>query len=1106
MEPQRYLRCLGQPALFAPNGEPVRFRTKKHLALLVYLSVDARSHRRERLAEFLWPCGSLVEARHSLATALSILRPRVGRDALETSREHVRLLPGRIALDLQRLQAGDILGTEVTGPLEVAAFLDNFDVPDSTEFTHWKDGQQARLLPLIKDALVVLIDRCRRTGDSRQIEQLADRMLALDDLSEQAIRAKMEARAFAGDRLTALQIFEGWKTKLAEELQALPSDLVEGMAVRLRRRGWERTTLTNIPNVPTDQWRGRRFIGRTAEYRVLYEAWEGIRKGVAGHVLVLGDSGVGKSTLVERLTTAAGLEGAAISRVQCYDLEREIPYSTISGLVLGLLDRPGVSATPSESLAELARTVPEVRHRFPAIPPSSDSQGESARIRLTEAFHDMLVAVAEEHPVILVVDDLHLADDVSLAVLHLMMRRARGQAIMVLLVARPGELPQSPQAEKLRGAGAALGMREMELLPLTEPESLELLHSLIPDDQPRPGQAVQRALLKGGAGYPMVLELLVQDWQTSGEQSLALSVDAMTTDPGSGGPAAGVYREILDRITRSLDPITHNVLNLASILGQRLSDPSMYRLVDLSVGQTMSAMTELVRRRVLRDGARGLEFVNEMVRASAYVGVPAPLRKVLHGKIVDHLVSDHERGTDDVGLEIAWHCMRAGRSPEATSHLLQGARAAIRAGAPFGAERGLVTALPNLAEADRPSALLLLVEALQEQSRWEESLVFLRQLEEQQGRNSNGLAFVLTARANRRLGFMDSVQQAELLVKLLPLIEAENSVTTQITAAVEAASVVDEIHGSVHTDRLLAAVTAIDENIRTDEVARLLLAKSMVFYSVQDLGSSLKCVRKAVDIMRKHDAPSSVLAMLQNGLGAILTRLGKYGDSITAFTEASQTGARIGNDQIFMQVQGNLALSFARLGDYTTAVNCADQALGPADTGGAARLCLTAMRGALIAHAMLRNTTRAERLLRRGAEMFSGSLSPGSSQAWYLYAADGFALLGRQHEAEQQALRATTGEFGRVHATFYVGPYARWLARISVLLHQVQAGHERLDALIQDLGRYDAIDQVELLCAKRWLCAQTDGMSSEYMELIESRLSELPAAVREQLQRMEMVA
>ena len=71
MESQRYLRCLGQPALFTATGEPIRFRTRKHLALLVYLAVEQRTQRRDRLAELLWPRVSATEARHSLATALS---------------------------------------------------------------------------------------------------------------------------------------------------------------------------------------------------------------------------------------------------------------------------------------------------------------------------------------------------------------------------------------------------------------------------------------------------------------------------------------------------------------------------------------------------------------------------------------------------------------------------------------------------------------------------------------------------------------------------------------------------------------------------------------------------------------------------------------------------------------------------------------------------------------------------------------------------------------------------------------------------------------------------------------------------------------------------
>ena len=1106
MEPRRYLRCLGQPSLFAPSGEPIRFRTRKHLALLIYLAVEAKTHRRERLAELLWPNVSPTEGRHSLATALSTLRPRLGPGALESSRDHVHLTPGRIELDLDRLQAGEVLGTEVTSPLEVAAFLDGFDIVDSSEFNHWKDRQQGRLLPMIKDALVLLIDRCRRTGDSRQIERLADRMLALDELSEEAIRAKMEARAFAGDRLTALEFFEEWKKKLADELQAVPSDLVEGMAVRLRRRGWERTTAANIPTVPTDQWRGRQFIGRAAEYRVLYELWEAVQRGEPGHALILGDSGVGKTTLVEKLTTAAGLEGAAFSRVQCYDLEREIPYSTVSSLILGLLDRPGVSATAPESLAELSRTVPEVRHRFPNIPTSSGSQGEAARIRLTEAFHEMLAMVAEEHPVILVVDDLHLADDVSLAVLHLMMRRARGQPIMVLLIARPGELPQSPQATKLRASTGALGIRDIELLPLTDHESLELLQSLIPPDQPRPGQTVQRALLSGAAGYPMVLELLIQDWQVSGERSLALSLGAMTTHPGSGGPAPAVYRDILERITRSLDATTHNVLNLASLLGQRLNDPIMFGLVDLSVGQTMSGLAELVTRRVLRDGERGLEFVNEMVRVAAYMGVPLTLRRVLHGKIADRLMRQHERGTEDLGLEIAWHCIRAGRTEQATPHLLRGAREAIHTGAPYGAERGLSTALPHLVEPAKSEALILLAEALQEQSRWDESLIPLEEIDMSQHSALSDAAFVLRTRASRRLGYVDSTQLAELPQVLLAFMDSATDKRSQVKAALEAASIVNVTRSRAITRCMLDRVSLLAAGpLELDDKPQLLLAQAMLYYNVKELDSSMASLEEAMSLLETSNSPNSALAMLQSGVGAIEAARGDYTASVPAFLKAFETGSRIGNARLYLQAAANIALSLARLGDYEGGIGWAEMALGETVEVSVFAYGLTAAQAALLAYAMLGRNDKVEDTIRRGAERFARVRWPGHAQAWTLYSADAFSMMGRSAEADEEGRRATTGKNTRLHGDFCVGPYARWIARSSVASGQPMEGHARLETLLQTLTDYDAIDQAEVLNAKVWLDERTGRVSLDRVRQMQKHLGSLPPAIEDQLARLRMV-
>jgi DNA-binding SARP family transcriptional activator len=129
MEGRLYLRCLGNPTLFTPAGEPIRFRTKKHLALLVYLAVEGRRvHRRDRLAELLWPNVPAAEARHSLATALSILRPRLGSGAIEANRDHV-VLAGRLGLDLDRLAAGEIMATDAREALEIADFLEGFDIP-----------------------------------------------------------------------------------------------------------------------------------------------------------------------------------------------------------------------------------------------------------------------------------------------------------------------------------------------------------------------------------------------------------------------------------------------------------------------------------------------------------------------------------------------------------------------------------------------------------------------------------------------------------------------------------------------------------------------------------------------------------------------------------------------------------------------------------------------------------------------------------------------------------------------------------------------------------------------------------------------------------------
>ena len=1105
MDSQRFLRCLGQPALIAPNGDPVRFRTRKHLALLVYLAVENRSHRRDRLGEFLWPKVSVAEARHSLATALSVLRPRVGLDALETTRDQVRLLPGSIRLDLDRLEAGDVLGTEVTSPLEVAAFLDGFEITDSQEFTHWKDRIQARLLPIIKDALLVLMDRCRRTGDTRQIERLADRMLALDELSEEAIRAKMEARAFAGDRLTALEIFEAWKKKLAEELQAVPSDLVEGMAVRLRRRGWERTTAANIPNVPTDQWRGRPFIGRAAEYQVLYELWDGVRKGVPGHALVLGDSGVGKTTLVQRLTTAAGLEGAAISRVQCYDVEREIPYSTLSGLIIGLLDRPGVSATSPEALAELSRTVPQVRQRFPNLPKPNDSQGETARIRLTEAFLELLTAIAEEHPVILVVDDLHFADDVSLAVLHLVMRRARGQPIMVVFLARTGEISQSAHAIRIRENASSLGIGEIELAPLSDTESREMLRSLVETDEPQPGISEQRAILRAAAGFPMILELLVQDWKASADQCLAVAVDAMTLDLRIRESTGSAYIRILDRLTRSLDNITQNVLNVAAILGQRLNDLSMYGIVDLSAGQTIVGMTELVARRVLRDGPRGLEFANEFVRAAAYIGVTPSLRQVLHGEIAERLIQAYSTGSDDLGLEIAWHCTRGGRCEEATGYLLKGASRAKQADALHEGEIALSSALlqSHLTSPQRGDAVLLLAEILQEQGRWADSLQLLEtEMQRDLSLDSTWVRILSLAAKFHIYGRtpQETVEDIQFLNEVIGS-AGENSI--RLAAADMVATLVGMLRDEARARQSLEAIGSISlAGLTPQELSKLSLAKARLAFHLHDKDATLREIETALPQIDSTQELSATAAQFRAGLAALSCMDAQYLNGARHFEKAREMTVRLGNDTLRARFTAGLALAYGRLGNYDKQLQYSQETLSVSLPQFVDYHQLLATYCAGLASIFLGLHTNTRQLISSVNVRITESLPAWAFQAWHLYSADLYLLLGDHEESRKMGLCGTTGRNSSPHLPNFAGIFCRWKAILASDDDDIKDAFRVISSFVRDLSSYDALDRAEILASVVQLKKRRGMDCGEAESILLKQLSTLPTAVIHQLCRL----
>jgi DNA-binding SARP family transcriptional activator len=273
--------------------------------------------------DLLWPDVPAARARHSLAQALTVLKSKVGREHLMIQRASVGLAPGAVQADVGRLDGSD--------PGIRGQFLDGFEVPGAVQFEQWKDEWRAKLMPRIRDCLVKQMDAGRRIGDFAAVEKHARLLFDLDPLSEDAVRGVMEARAWVGDRSNALKAYARFEAHLAEELGAKPTADLARIANLLRegRRAAPRPASVGAAGQVSER-QERRFeaetlIGRENEFACLYDAWLEVRRRDPRIVVVLGDPGVGKTTLVNAFASTCQMEGAAIARAQAYEAERELP-------------------------------------------------------------------------------------------------------------------------------------------------------------------------------------------------------------------------------------------------------------------------------------------------------------------------------------------------------------------------------------------------------------------------------------------------------------------------------------------------------------------------------------------------------------------------------------------------------------------------------------------------------------------------------------------------------------------------------------------------------------------------------------------------------------
>ena len=604
-------RTLGPPEVtLAGELAPPELSWRKHLALLVYLARSPRGRTREHLAGLLWADRPESSARHSLNVALHAVRRHAGDASLETTGGTVRLAPGTVRLDLDALdECAGRADWAAAAQLVAGEFMEGFSVPEASAFEDWLAAERTAWRQRGVDVLVRRTDELLRDGLAQDAAAVALRAMALDPRSELATRAVIRSLALAGDPAAALDRYQAFARRLAEEVGGQPEPETAALADRVREQRLARPATPPDESEPPERLP---LAGREAELQRLLDAvTRAVSAPRAAAVIVDGEAGMGKTRLIEELLARAQLDGATVATARAVEADALEPWSGALTLARGgLLGAPGIGGAPAAALAAFAQALPEWAERFPG------ALVGAAPWPLGRALSEVLRAAAEERPVVLAADDAQWLDRESLLALFAALRDLATSPVVLVLGVAPFP-PRDDIDELRRHLGHDLGGIAVSLGPLGPAALQALARRRLPGYTEVELDRVMRRVAIDSAGLPLLaVELL---------RAVALGLDLGTTTAAWPEPAKTLDQslpgDLPDAVVaairigyRRLSASAQRVLAAASIFGDRVSAARLARALGLPAETVHEALDELEWHRWLVAEPRGYGFVARIVR------------------------------------------------------------------------------------------------------------------------------------------------------------------------------------------------------------------------------------------------------------------------------------------------------------------------------------------------------------------------------------------------------------------------------------------------------------------------------------------------------------
>jgi tetratricopeptide (TPR) repeat protein len=776
------------------------------------------------------------------------------------------------------------------------------------------------------------------------------------------------------------------------------------------------------------------LAGRERELGALLDVWEQARAGVGGAVVLGGEGGIGKTRLALELLAHAERGGAVAAGCAALELGGAAPFGLWAEL-LGELARALAPARPPAGAVwpgDVGRLAPGVAQRLhdpgpgagPAVPPPTSSP-DFERARLFEAVVEMLGWAAGERPLVLLMEDVHLADVASLELAEYVGRRLPELPVLLVLTRR--DAPRRAEADVLRQALAARGALRAELwLAGLEPAALTSLVRSVAD---LPDVEVGRVVAAAEGNALLAVEVA----RASGVAPATAEAGATPAAIPACPPGLGA---LVRAATGRLAPEARAVAELIAVAGRELARDELVRL---PVPQPAAAAAAALESGLLasRDGRVG--FRHALLRAAAYDDLSEPRRAELHEQLAAAL-QDAGRAT---AAELGRHMRLAGRDDAAVVHLERAGIEARRVGALNEAAAFLGEAL-EIRPGD-PELLLELGDVEAWRSRWEAAdAAFARALRGLAADDARGRA---GAHARRGLWFRTSlcapqrsaVAYREALALLEPLPEPPRDLLAEVLAGLAwaegAGGDPDE------ADALLVRVHELTGGRLSDEMAATVnSARGMALCRRGRFAESYGPMLAAADAHVRAGAVDEACVALSNaGCAAAFER-----DFDRALDYASRA-LPLGGGSVGLQLHAQAARAYvlSRLGRHEEARAAAEAQCARAERSGTAALLATARHDLGQVALAAGDCAAAAALIDEALE--AGAAVPRAHAR--LARAEALARLQRTAEAEAE-LRAVTLE--PLAAGDFPATLVPRLTRVQGLIAAARGDREQAEAHLRE--------------------------------------------------------